>query len=267
MSKLLHIGLIGGILLLSGGVAATRPTLESVPQPAYADELAKDVAEATPIEVGVMTDQQRIHSTLFPGYDVMYGYRRIPELAARIPSNEMVMGDPTRCGPEPPAGSAVEPIAPEAFFNQLAGESEVILKGMVQSKSSQLTNDEAYIFTDYEVQVTEVIKNISVGVTNPGARITITRPGGRVILGGKFVKATASEYGLLPVGSMEVLFFLKYVPETGAYRDVQHDSILEARDGFYYSLTDGLPKELFDDPERLRNAVNALGDNQSSQNT
>jgi hypothetical protein len=266
MSRLYLIGLLSGTLLLSGGVAATRPSPEPVPEPAFADELAKEIAEATPIEVGVMTDRQRVHSALFPGYDLLYGYRRIPELVAKIPSNDMVMGDPIGCGPERPEGVTSEAIAPEAFFNQLAGESEVILEGMVQSKSSQLTNDEAYIFTDYEVQITEVIKSSSAGAPNPGARITITRPGGRVILNGKFVKAMASEYGLLPVGSMEVLFFLKYVPETGAYRDVQHDSIFEARDGFYYPLTNLIPEGLFNDPERLRNAINALGDNQSTRN-
>lgn len=49
--------------------------------------------------------------------------------------------------------------------------------GEVKSKSSQLTEDQDFIFTDYEIQVEEVIKNNTSDSIAPNTEITVSNPG------------------------------------------------------------------------------------------
>src|SRR5437868_7932264 len=69
MSKSFVLGFIVGIVFLFvGGIAGTRTQLKD--QRKYEEEkfYKKEIVDATPVELGVLTDQQRIHSMLYRSY-------------------------------------------------------------------------------------------------------------------------------------------------------------------------------------------------------
>jgi hypothetical protein len=57
--------------------------------------------------------------------------------------------------------------------------------------------------------------------------IIVTRPGGKVLLNGVIVKALDMRFEPLPINTYEVVLFLQYIPETGAYKTTQDTGSFE----------------------------------------
>jgi hypothetical protein len=113
---------------------------------------------------------------------------------------------------------------PERFFGELARSSDAIVRGRVTNKVSQLTEDDGFVFTDYDVAITEVLKD---NVTAPlGAAITVTYPGGKVLLDGIIVKCRDHYFEPLRL-NREVVLFLQSVKETGAYKPTGYSGSFE----------------------------------------
>jgi hypothetical protein len=115
-------------------------------------------------------------------------------------------------------GEVGKPETAESYFGKLAERSDAVVRGRVTRKVSHLTEDDAFLFTDYDFVVTEVLKNNVMVPLYTGATITVTRPGGKILLDGVIVKATDDCFAPLPVGNHNLVLFLKFVPETGAYQ-------------------------------------------------
>jgi hypothetical protein len=95
----------------------------------------------------------------------------------------------------------------------------------IKEKTSQLTENREFIFSDYTATVTEVLKNNNAAALTATGSIVITRPGGKVRIGDRAVGALDSSFQPLSVNN-SYLVFLKYLPATGAYTTIRRGSFL-----------------------------------------
>lgn len=224
MSKAFISGLsIGLALLIVVGVGASKLRQKNAERERERVELAEyqaELADATPVEVGVLSANQRIHSSLYTDYKQRNGNATIDELLDLARSSTKIVKLNFFVG----LGPLMEADKPERFFGELARSSDAIVRGRVTNRVSQLTEDDGFVFTDYEVEITEVLKD---NVTAPlGALITVTYPGGKVLLDGVIVKARDHYFEPLPL-NRQVVLFLQTVKETGAYKPTRYSGSFE----------------------------------------
>ncbi|HWS85550.1 MAG TPA: hypothetical protein VN282_01040 [Pyrinomonadaceae bacterium] len=159
----------------------------------------------TPVREGVKTERQKQHGRLFP-----YRMRKLRDLAGKQSGDiEVVMhADIMR---------TVDPNAPKVPAMRFAVcNADAVFIGTLKSKSSQLTDDESFIFTDYDMVVEQVIKDNPSAPAQAGAELTMTREGGEIQLNGRTFRARRDDFKAVEVGKRHLLF-LRYLPETGAY--------------------------------------------------
>jgi hypothetical protein len=137
------IGLIVGlVLLLVISIGASRVQQKSAEQILY----QKELADATPVQSRVLTERQRIHSSRFSFYRDIRS-NTVSSLVAFAKS----VGDLTAVTEIMPGlGSVLQPEVPETFFKELARTSDVVIRGRVIKKTSQVTEDGTFLFTDYD---------------------------------------------------------------------------------------------------------------------
>jgi hypothetical protein len=222
MSKSYILGIVVGIILLTVGGAAgskLRPKLQqgvsgsNLQQIDEEEKYKAEIGDATPVELGVLTNKQRIHSKLYTYYLEMRRGRTISGLVASVKGKSKIVKTTVFV----PLVEMPEPEPPEKFFGKHADTSDAIVRGVVTTKISQITEDDSFVFTDYDVVVTEVLKNKATAPIETGATINVTRPGGKVLLDGIIVKATDQLFAPFSLGR-EVILFLKFVPESGTYK-------------------------------------------------
>lgn len=190
------------------GLTLAQPTKTTAGVHPVAQNMPRPEDDATPIKEGVMTAKQKHHSKIFKKYEDVTGGKKLPDLIAqrRLISVEREVGD------------MIVPSSfnPQQFFQNLSCKADAVVVGTVTSKSSQLTDDQTFIFTDYELTVEDVLKNNAAAPLNPSS-ITVTRTGGAVNLNGHI--GLAVDHSQKPLVLNErYLLFLKFIPETGAYR-------------------------------------------------
>ena len=236
MSKGFVIGVLVGISLLAifGIGAASRPKQKDIEQQKYQVE----VAQATPVQLHVMTPKQHFHSRLHNGAGVRVGGKTISDWLTSYGGQRIVLGTDI-LGRRFFASD--QPEAPEDCFGRFAKESDAVIRGKVTSKISQITEDDSFLFTDYDVVVLEVFKNSATGPLDTGTTITFTSLGGEIVLDDVILKAGGKGIPLLPINGHEVLLFLKFVPETGSYKLTQYDGSFELDGTFARPLASGFP--------------------------
>jgi len=219
MSKAFVVGFVMGLVLLAvGGVGASRRHQKDVEQEKDRAELKEYQAElrdATAVRFGVLTDNQRIHSRLFAKYLQLGSNRTISGLVAAAEGKGKIVSSVVFVGN---AELLTESETPENYFHQLANASDAVIRGRVTKRVSQITEDDGFVLTDYDVLAAEVFKNNATQPIETGAMITVTRPGGKVLLDGVIVKAIDEAFAPLPLNDHDVVLFLKFIPETGAYK-------------------------------------------------
>src|SRR6185437_15320505 len=99
-----------------------------------------------------------------------------------------------------------------------ARESDAIVRGRATSKTSQITEDDSFLFTDYDVVVSEVFKDNTAAPIGTGKTITVTCVGGKIVVDNVIIKAGGNAVALLSVNAQDVLLFLKSVPEAEGYQ-------------------------------------------------
>lgn len=236
MVKTYTYGLILGLaILIVASVAGYQLQHKEVK---YTDEEEKqyqlEVVDATPVSPGLLGERARIHSRLYTRYKQIRGGSTISAFVTQLEGKskiiETMVHVPLLVGDD-------EPRTPEDYFGELSQESDAVIRGTVTSKVSQITEDEAFIFTDYDVLITEVLKNNLADPLGTGATVTVTRPGGKVLLDGIIVKATDQAFSPLPVNKNEVLLFLKFISETGTYQTARPYGSFEIDDSTIKPLT------------------------------
>jgi len=217
MSKGFLLGFVAGLaLLVVAGVGASRLHQRDEQQAKLQSEIAvykAELVDATPVQLGELTDRQRIHSKLYAHYLELTKNFPVSRSIAKAESKVVRIEVHVGLGP-----ALTEPETPESYFGELARKSDVVIRGSVVTKASQITEDDGFIFTDYGILVTEVLKNRNKTRLDSGMTLTVTGPGGKVSVGGIIIKAVDHSFGLLPTNSHDLVLFLVSVPETGAFR-------------------------------------------------
>jgi len=168
--------------------------------------------DATPIQIGVMTERQREHSRLYDGF----GMRKsiIDLLKTSNPETPLIIVR----GPEESGGSGLtQPLALSEFIEKITCSADMVATGQIVDKESQITSGRNFLFSDYTVLIESVLKSRLTAESIIGSKATITQPGGKVLLNGRVVIAIDKSSGKLIVGR-KYLFFLKSVSNTGAFR-------------------------------------------------
>lgn len=99
-----------------------------------------------------------------------------------------------------------------------------IVVGTLNTDSPQLTEDESFLFTEYTLNVEEVIKSQPAKRLKAGETITVIREGGVGQINGRTVRAEREGFQPFTLGERYVLF-LQDIPETGAYLAYPYGSI------------------------------------------
>lgn len=200
--SLLTLMIAGAFLICFGAIrGATRQTQSPLQQ-----------EEATPIQEEQVTERQRRHRRLYTEHRTG---RNLRELAARQQGGiRLELGTPLGGGHPDYA----PPTRLQLITNTVC-DADAIVLGTVNSKSSQLTEDEDFIFTEYEVSVEEVLKDNSAAHIALSDIITVLRPGGRILLGGQVFEAEDRTLQRFQRGNRYILF-LRFIPDTGAYTTV-----------------------------------------------
>ncbi len=111
------------------------------------------------------------------------------------------------------------PLYPRILLVEAAFRADLIAVGVTKSSASALTEDQDFIFTDWQLSLEQVLKNNPAAPVGENSEITVTRPGGTLVVNGRNIRAI--EGAFLPFHQGErYLLFLYYMPATGAYRAV-----------------------------------------------
>ena len=218
--KLLGLILIFGAVLALGVHSSSKNTRQPQQNPGKSTQ-----EEATPIQEGVMTEQQKQHSKLYErsGRRNLRNYGKSITVVITLPFVE--------------ADNEKPPSTIDKLLQSITCDADVVVVGTVTSKTSQLTEDGSFVFTDYEVQIQETVKNKLSAPIQPSLSITVTRPGGAVNLNGKILTVTDKSFQPLEVGKVYLLFLQK-VSSTGAYRTVNNEGSFELNQNHVRRLTE-----------------------------
>ncbi len=88
--------------------------------------------------------------------------------------------------------------------------------GLLNNKSAHLTEEENFVFTDYDVTVEEIIKNNSASPMQLNNAITTTRDGGTIQINNRILRANRQDF-TPPLVGQRYLMFLRFIPSTGSY--------------------------------------------------
>ncbi|HEY9401447.1 MAG TPA: hypothetical protein VIQ24_02045 [Pyrinomonadaceae bacterium] len=171
----------------------------------------KQEEEATPIQLGVMTEKQKKRSKLFKGTRYERGYK-VADLVAK-------KGDVQLWGPLSEVPLYDLPLNESLL--KLGCNTDLVVIGSTKSKASHIIAAGTFLFTDYEITVEEVLKNSGSAPVRQGQDITVPRSGGVVTLNGHNVTALDEEQSPLKKGG-RYLLFLKYEPLAETYRPFGH---------------------------------------------
>lgn len=187
---------------------------------------AAETETATPVEDGVLTAQQKEHSKL---YEEPYkSERKIRDVLLEKPGGLTAYRTACIFIPGKPMPSIV---------SELAEQADAIVTASFVSKFSQITANGTYVFTDYDLRIQEILKSNS-GALRTDQIITVTRPGGKVLLYGQTATFTSLAFKPLLPGH-RYLMFLTYLPATGAYRAVSHEGTFDITNTTVETLTEG----------------------------
>lgn len=186
--------------------------------------------DATPIEDGVLTTQQKEHSKLYEKSES--GNKKIRDALLKGKGNFSAYRTACIFLPGKPMPSII---------SELAEAADAVVIVSFVSKSSQLTSSGTYIFTDYQLRTQEVLKDSGSGTLKPETIITVTHPGGKVLLFGR--TATFTELAFKPMlPSHRYLLFLKYLPITDSYKAVSHEATFDITDATVESLSEAMAR-------------------------
>lgn len=224
MSKSFVIGFVFGLCLL--GIAATGASRQTQLQAERQDaqRYQAEIMDATPVQLGVVTPKQLIHSRLHNGFGKNLPGESISEWIASYGGQRRVLSRDVY-------GriwfSSDKPEIPRDYFTRFVKESDAIIRGKAIKRTSQITEDDSFLFTDYDVVVSDIFKNNATDRIEAGGTITVTCMGGKILVEDVIIKAGGNGVALLPINAQDVLLFLKYVPQTESYKLAKYNGAFE----------------------------------------
>jgi hypothetical protein len=183
------------------------------------------------------TQKQKEHSKLYKEYK---RDQKLSALAATATDDVTII--------EGIGQKVFQPNAPRLNFktliNELACKADAVVIGVVKNKTSQLTENEEFIFTDYELLVEDVLKDNPAVPIQKNTSIIITRPGGTIQINNR--KVSALDEAFKPLGvEGHYLLFLRFIPVTGAYKASSSTGSYQLKTNKIFKLTEeSLPPKL-----------------------
>ncbi|MDQ3665938.1 MAG: hypothetical protein M3410_04925 [Acidobacteriota bacterium] len=197
-----------------------------------------------------ITEKQREHSRLYKEYNTG---KRISELVAEMGDVRIRRNSPLSGGD--PTGFSADP---HEFLRGLVCDADAVLIGKVKDKSSHMSEDESFVYTDYEMSVTKVLKDNSAAHIEADADISITRPGGVIRVNGRTVEAIDNSFAPLTVKG-HYLVFLRFMPVTATYRALGSQGSFELRGKEINKLTkESLPLDNVATSKNVDSFVNEI---------
>jgi|SRR5581483_1236842 len=211
MSK---IALCLGVLLLLGFIVvqARRPLQPTTKLRIQKGDSHK-IVDPTVIDDAELTGRQKEHSRLFKGFDKFNDGRKLKDMAT---TQDVHLGIPP--------GSYLKDPNPDvtAYLQKKVCEADAVVIGDVTAKEAQIIEEGTFVFTDYTINVDQIIKDNPKASLTANSPIIVSRIGGAVLYHNHLIETIHSEELPLRVGRKYVLF-LSYVHKTGAYTNVRKD--------------------------------------------
>jgi hypothetical protein len=197
-----------------------------------------DTSEPTPVQEGLLTDKEKAHSKI---YEKEYGWRKAQRLRDLRGAGEIQV---TILEPTIPDDPNAPALTDTEFLVKMSCQADALVIGTVQNKSSQLTEDGKFAFSQYGLHVNEILKNNN-GATalTLNSDLEITRPGGAIRLNGRVIRVADESFPRLEVGA-QYLVFLKFIPATGSYKALRQGDYELIGDRFSPLVGEGLPAEI-----------------------
>lgn len=193
------------------------------------NKIASQQDEATVVHKGQITEKERQYSK---EYEKLYSYRngsKLTELSeiSKRKGNKQEIGVSLGVPTIPTVGS-LSSTSSSNLLRELSCKAEAVVIGSVNNKIAHLTEDETYIYTEYEFSVEEVLKDNSASPIEINKNIQITRPGGLIKFDDQLIRFEDKMYEPLQV-KQKYLLFLQFVPSANGYivSDVRGDFLLE----------------------------------------
>lgn len=149
------------------------------------------------------------------------------------------------------------------FLEKLSCQTDTIVEGVIRNKKSHLSDDETFVFTEYNFDVKKVLKNNAKLTIGTNQTISITRPGGLIKVDNQLIKFEDLNYEPLKI-NREYLLFLKFVPLAKGYVTASPEGDFLLDNNMFKSLSKrGLINEINKDVEseilfnRIQSAVSA----------
>jgi hypothetical protein len=116
-------------------------------------------------------------------------------------------------------------------------QSAAVIVGEITDAKAQLSDDRTKIYSEFTVQIEQVLKNDEKTPLEKGNSILVERLGGRVRLpSGKIVVSSTSHQDLPRVGNRYLLFLTHEGPDAGYYEDLHILTGYEFRNGLVTPL-------------------------------
>lgn len=112
------------------------------------------------------------------------------------------------------------------ILQKVSCKSDVIVSGKIKNKSSQITENQSFVFTDYEVEIKDVIKNYSALDLANTKNLNLTAKGGAVKSGDRVFKVIVERSVPLLVNN-DYIFFLNYLPDSQSFRLTNEQSLFQ----------------------------------------
>lgn len=260
MSKAFLFGFIAGIVLIFGGNITISHTsqkdTEQLKRQEEQRQYEAEIGDATPVQLDALSVNKSLKADFYNGIIPNDSEPTITELITKYRGQKVVVGVSI---------SARRPIeftgseTTEEYFGKLAKESDVIILGKATDKLSQITGDKKFLYTDYTVAVTEVIKNTR--QLSAGDRIIVSCFGGKILVDNVIVKADMTGKAVLPLNNQPLLLFLKYMPKTGYYNLTRRHGAFELDGSSVRSLANGFPSHLLQDESSFVKTVRLVSNN------
>lgn len=160
----------------------------------------------TIIQKGVLTETQRKHARIWTPQE---------DWPIRVPPDEdstMYIGEPFSSY----LFSREKPGKEVDYVKFLGCEADVIVLGTIGSRVSQLTSGSPIVFSDLDINVSNVLMNLSKRPIAAQQKIVLTTAGGAVKLDGRIIRVIVEHQNPLVVGG-EYVLFLKYEPKAETF--------------------------------------------------
>jgi len=174
------------------------------------------------------TDEEKEYSKEYKKRYPDTDAKRLLEMAKSRRTNEIVgssIGEPSR-----PTVGGLTATSNSDLLSRATCEADLIAVGKIEEKVAHLTDDGRFIYTQYELTVVDIIKNISEQSVSIGREVRLTRPGGLISLDNQLIKIEDKSYPDLSVGDYYLLF-LRYVPGAKGFIASTVDGTFEVRNG------------------------------------